>query len=73
MAERKRCSCGQVHEPGVMVEFVGGPRDGERHDYALGNPETLACGRYVLDRGWGERRGQRREYVYRWEPKERAS
>lgn len=65
---RKTCSCGQQHRMGMPVEMVGGPRDGERHDYSLGDPEPTPAGRYVLDRRYGEDRGRRREYAYAWEP-----
>jgi hypothetical protein len=52
---------------GVPVECIGGPLDGERHDYSLGDP-VAGGGVYRLDRGYGERRGRRREYAYIWHP-----
>lgn len=66
MSEKVCNGCGQVHRPGVLVECVGGPRDGERHDYALGDPDPTPNGRYVLDRTYGERQGGKRQYAYLW-------
>lgn len=52
-----------------MVECIGGPLDGQRHDYATGDPMAPG-GMYVLDRRYSENRGQKREYVYLWRREE---